>query len=87
MKRRKDPYTSDFIVNMGNRWVVRLLGGMGQAFGAERPVRNDLDTIWDDRVLKRAFEISGGIPTPDLAQANSALPDDLKKRLVERTTA
>jgi uncharacterized protein (DUF362 family) len=86
-KRRKDPYTSDFIVNMGNRWVVRLLGGMGQAFGADRLVRNDLDTIWDDRVLKRAFEISGGIPTLDLAEANSALPGDLKTRLVRMTTA
>jgi len=34
---------------MGNRWVVRLLGGM--------------------------------------AQANAALPDDLRKRLAEMTTA
>jgi uncharacterized protein (DUF362 family) len=86
-KRRKDPYASDFIVNMGNRWVVRLLGGFGQAFGAERLVRNDLDSIWDDRVLKRAFEIGGGVPALDLAQANAALPDDLEKRLAEMTSA
>ena len=72
---------------MGNRWVVRLLGGMAQAFGAERLLRNDLDAIWDDRVLKRAFQIAGGIPTLDLVKVNSALPDDLKGRLAAMTTA
>jgi uncharacterized protein (DUF362 family) len=83
---RRDPYTSQFIVNMGNRWVVRLLGGVRKAAGADRLVRNDLETIWDDRVLKRAFEISGGIPKLRLIEANTAVPDDLKRRLVTMTT-
>ena len=82
---RRDPYTSQFIVNMGNRWVVRLLGGVRKAAGADRLVRNDLETIWDDRVLKRAFEISGGIPKLSLIEANTAVPDDLKRRLVSMT--
>ncbi len=85
-KGRRDPYTSQFIVNIGNRWVVRLLGGMAQAAGAERLVRNDLETIWDDRVLRRAFEISGGIPRLSLIEANRALPDDLKRKLAAMTT-
>ncbi len=81
-KGRRDPYTSQFIVNMGNRWVVKLLGGMAKAAGAERLVRNDLETIWDDRVLRRAFQISGGIPELRLVEANSAVPQDLKRRLI-----
>ena len=85
-KGRRDPYTSDFIVNVGNRWVVRLLGGTARAFGAERLARNDLDTIWDDRVLKRAFQIAGGIPTLNLIAANPLLPDDLKGQLAAMTT-
>jgi uncharacterized protein (DUF362 family) len=85
-KGRRDPYTSQLIVNFGNRWVVRLLGGITKAAGADRLERHDLDTIWDDRVLKRAFEISGGIPKVDLIQANAALPDDLKQRLAAMTT-
>jgi uncharacterized protein (DUF362 family) len=84
-KGRRDPYTSQFIVNMGNRWVVRLLGGITKAAGAERLVRHDLETIWDDRVLRRAFEISGGIPKVSLIQANPAVPEDLKRRLAEMT--
>lgn len=85
-KGRRDPYTSQFIVNVGNRWVVKLLGGMAKAAGAERLVRNDLETIWDDRVLARAFQISGGIPALNLVEANSAVPEDLKRRLAVMTT-
>jgi uncharacterized protein (DUF362 family) len=84
-KGRRDPHTSQFIVNMGNRWVVRLLGGMFKAAGAETLVRNDLETIWDDRVLGRAFEMAGGIPDVNLVEANASIPADLKKRLASMT--
>jgi hypothetical protein len=84
-KGRRDPYSSGFIVNMGNRWVVKMLGGVAKAAGAERLERNDLDTIWDDRVLKRAFELAGGIPSLSLIEANSALPEDLKRKLAAMT--
>ncbi len=83
---RRDPYTSPWIVNMGNKWVVKMLGGFGQAIGAERLERNDLNTIWDDRVLKRAFEIEGGIPRLDLVEANTALSSELKRKLAAMTT-
>ena len=82
----RDPYTSQFIVNMGNRWVVKLLGGMGEAVGAERLERNDLETIWDDRVLRRAFQISGGVPRVSLIEGNPAVPEDLKQRLTAMIT-
>jgi hypothetical protein len=85
-KGRRDPYTSQLIVNFGNRWVVKLLGGSTKAFGADRLERHDLETIWDDRVLRRAFEISGCIPKVSLIQANAAVPEDLKRRLAGMTT-
>ena len=59
---------------------------MTKAVGSERLVRNDLETIWDDRVLRRAFQISGGIHRLSLIEANSAVSDDLKRRLAEMTT-
>lgn len=81
----RDPYTSQLIVNMGNRWVVKLLGGMREAFGAEKLERNDLETIWDDRVLRRAFQISGGIPRVRLVEANTGVPKDLRRTLAAMT--
>jgi hypothetical protein len=84
-KGRRDPYTSQFIVNVANRWVVNLLGGIAQAAGAEKLIRNDLETIWNDRVLIRAFQLAGGIPQLRLAEANSDVPANLKKRLTVMT--
>jgi uncharacterized protein (DUF362 family) len=82
---RYDPYTSQFVVNMGNRWAVRLLGGIGQAAGADTLVRNDLATIWDDRVLKRAFELFGGVPRLRLIEANAGVSKEMIKRLTVLT--
>lgn len=85
-KIHRDPYTSQFIVNIANRWVVKLLGDIAQAASAEKLVRNDLETIWDDRVLRHAFELSGGIPRIKFIEANSKVPADLHKKLVNMTT-
>jgi uncharacterized protein (DUF362 family) len=83
----RDPYTSPFIVNMANRWIVNLLGGIFEAVGAEKLVRNDLETIWDDRVLKRAFQLFGGIPQLEFIEANSRIPAEPRRRLAAMTTA
>jgi hypothetical protein len=48
--------------------------------------KNRLDTIWDDRVLARSFDIFGGVPAVLLEAANSALPKALKNRLGKMTT-
>ena len=82
----RDPYKSQFIVNLANRWVVNLLGGMIQATGAEKLLRNDLAAIWDDRVLKRAFELFGGVPRLRFIEANSGVPTELRRRLTTMTT-
>jgi len=82
----EDPYKSQFIVNLANRWVVNLLGGIVQATGAEKLLRNDLEAIWDDRVLRRAFELFGGVPQLRFIDANSSVPDELRRRLTTMTT-
>ena len=82
----QDPYKNQFIVNLANRWVVNLLGGIVQATGAEKFLRNDLEAIWDDRVLRRAFELFGGVPQLRFIEANSGVPIELRRRLTTMTT-
>jgi hypothetical protein len=83
----KDPYGSQLIVSAANHWVVSKLGGLGQALDSERLTRNDINTIWDDRVLSRAYQVFGSVPAVVLEPANDGVPQALKKRLSERTTS
>jgi uncharacterized protein (DUF362 family) len=83
----RDPNTSGAIVGLANRWVVSRLGGITDALTAEPLERNDLDTIWDDRVLMRAFEVFGGRPALDLVEANAGVSAELKRRLAGMTSA
>ena len=69
------------------RATKKFLGGIVQDAEAEKLVRNDLHTIWDDRVLKRAFQLEGSIPQLKLIEANPVVPIDLKRRLASMTTA
>ncbi|HQH99760.1 MAG TPA: DUF362 domain-containing protein [Deltaproteobacteria bacterium] len=73
--------TSQFIVRMGNRYVVSMLGGIGQSLVSETMVKDELNTIWDCRILSRAYEVFGGVPDVVIKPANDALPEDLRKRL------
>jgi hypothetical protein len=85
-KGRRDPYTSQFIVNLANRWVVKLLDGVTQAVGAETLLRNNLETIWDDRTLRRAFQLFNGVPQLNFIEANSGVNAYVKRRLDAMTT-
>jgi uncharacterized protein (DUF362 family) len=82
----KDPYNYQLVVSIANHWVVGKLGGWGPVFTAAKLARNDINRIWDDRVLNRAFQVFGGMPRVILEAANGALPADLKKRLGGMTT-
>jgi len=82
----RDPYSSQFIVNVANRWVVKLLGGVSRAVGAETLLRKNLETIWDDPTLRRAFQLFDGVPQLHFIEANSGVPADLKRRLATMTT-
>jgi hypothetical protein len=83
---RRDPYSSQFLVNVANRRVVSLLGGMLKAVSAETLIRKDLESIWEDRVLKRAFDLFGGIPKIRFIEVNSNIPAEVKRRLSAMTT-
>ena len=79
-----DPYDSQLIVNSANKYyVVRKLGGWGPAFASEKLTRNDINTIWDDRVLNRAYQVFGGMPILILQAGNNAVPEDLRNRISE----
>jgi uncharacterized protein (DUF362 family) len=76
-----DPNTSQTVVSFANRIVTGMLGGMGAALSAERLERYDLDSVWDDRVLRRAYEIFGGVPRVELADVNGGVPPSIEQRL------
>jgi len=63
--------------------VVLLLGGFGEAWNAEKLVRNDIDSIWDDRVLNRAYEVFGSIPQVKLVDGEDSVSKDIKKKLMD----
>lgn len=73
--------TSQTVVRMGNRYVVSMLGGIGQSFVSETVVKDELKAVWDCRILGRAYQIFDGVPDAVVLPANSALPEDLRKRL------
>ena len=78
----RDPYQHQAIVANLNRFVVMRLGGLGEAVHAERLLRNDIDSIWDDRVLNRAYEVFGGIPEVKLVDVRASVPQDVKEGLL-----
>jgi len=79
----RDPYKGQFRVNLINHIVVSYLGGIAEAYQAQKLVRHDIRTIWDDRVLNRAYEVFGGIPRVKLLNAGQSIPEATKKSLLD----
>jgi uncharacterized protein (DUF362 family) len=79
----RDPYRSQFSVGNANRVVVMHLGGVLDALQAEGLVRNDIDSIWDDRVLNRAYQVFGGIPNVKLVNVRDSVPQETLAGLAE----
>ncbi|MEX1229619.1 MAG: DUF362 domain-containing protein [Planctomycetaceae bacterium] len=77
--------TSPLVAEIGNRWVVGKLGSPPSALTAEHLRKQELQTIWDDRVLNQAYRIFGGIPDLQFVSANQAVPQELVQR-IEKTT-
>jgi uncharacterized protein (DUF362 family) len=86
-KGSKDPNNSQMIVGIANRVVVKWLGGIGAALSTQKLTRNDIDTIWDDRVLNRAYWLWKGVPRVKLVDANDKFPIDIKRKLAEAVLA
>jgi hypothetical protein len=87
LPRNKDAFRDNnlWFAGLANRWVVSKLSGWPTAFGAERLIKNDLETIWDDRVLNHSYEVLGGRPELILETADDTVPPELMKRLGEMT--
>jgi uncharacterized protein (DUF362 family) len=77
--------TSKVVPKVANHMVTSWLGGWGPALASETMTKNSINTIWDDRVLTRSYDLFGGVPAILLESANSALPDALKNRLGRMT--
>ena len=77
---------SQWVARIGNHYVVSKLGGWGPTLASEKLTKNDINVIWDDRVLNHAYQVFGVMPKVILEAANNAIPEDLKKRLTETTT-
>jgi uncharacterized protein (DUF362 family) len=77
---------SQWVARIGNHYVVSKLGGWGPTLASEKLTKNDINVIWDDRVLNHAYQVFGVMPKVILEAANNAIPEDLKKRLTEATT-
>jgi hypothetical protein len=78
----RDPYQRQVVVGNLNRLVVMRLGGFGEAARAERLLRNDIGSIWDDRVLNRAYEVFGSIPEVELVDVGDSVPQEVKEGLL-----
>ncbi len=77
--------TNQVVPRIVNHLVTHWLGGWRPALSSETMSKNNLNTIWDDRVLNHSYEILGGVPVILLESANNALPEELKNRLVRMT--
>lgn len=85
-KKSWDPYQTQFFADSGNRIVVLMLGGINEVLHAETLVRNDIHSIWDDRVLNRACQVMGGTPCVNLVNVNDAVSTAIKNKLMQIMT-
>jgi uncharacterized protein (DUF362 family) len=77
---------SRLLASLGNRVVVGLLSDWKTALRSEALSKNALDSIWDDRVLNRAYRVFGGRPEIALEVVNNLVPEDLQRRLSKMST-
>jgi len=75
--------TSTAVAKVGNAMVVKWLGTLGNSLMSERLLKNDLKTIWDDRVLNHAYRIFGGIPEIQLANVQNTVSEKILNTLHE----
>lgn len=78
---------SPLVARMANYWVVGKLGGMKPVMVSDKLIKNDLESIWDDRVLNHAYRIFNGTPKLIIDTTNHIVPEDVIRRLSEMTAA
>jgi hypothetical protein len=77
--------TSTTVAKINNFVVVNLLGTLGNSLTAETLLKNDLKSIWDDRVLSHAYKIFDGIPDIYLENVQNTVPEKIMKMLYKMT--
>ena len=81
-----DPHQSATVVGLMNRMVVGFLGGgITRMIDATAPPVTKHQSIWDDRMLRRGFEVFGGVPDIEVEAANGELPPGLMETLGQAT--
>jgi uncharacterized protein (DUF362 family) len=68
-----------------NQSANYFLGGVGKALSADALEPWSTDTVWQDRVLNRAFDVFGGVPEIDFVDANEGVPDAIVAALTRAT--
>ncbi len=71
--------------DLANRYIVNKLGGFSQSWEAQTLSKNPVPSIWDDRVLNRAYHAFNGRPTLALHAVDDVVPPDVTQRLAEMT--
>ncbi len=79
-----DPCRWNVTVDVGNRYIVCLLDGIGAALRSQRLAKNDPGTIWQDRTLNHAYRVLGR-PVVKVAAADQTVPVELLDLLTEMT--
>jgi hypothetical protein len=83
-----DPYEStDWTVDMMNRAVVYVLGGIREARTAQVLKRYLSGSIWNDPTLNAAFRVFGTIPDISLLNPTGSAPEEIIKQLKSRISA
>lgn len=77
--------TSTTVAKVMNTFVVKLLGSWGDALTSETLLKNDMNSIWDDRVLNHAYKIFGGIPDIHIENVQNTVPEKIMKTLRQMT--
>ncbi len=69
--------SSRSIARLGNTLVVKWLGTWRNTLTSEALLKNDLQSVWDDRVLNHSYRIFGGIPNIRLENVKDAVPAEI----------
>jgi uncharacterized protein (DUF362 family) len=81
-----DPHQTPWFTGMLNRLIVHWLdGGLGKVISGDGPPTIHHESIWDDRVLRTAFELSGGVPSLEISDALGDLPEPILTLMKEST--
>ena len=72
--------------DLANRYIVNKLGGFSQVLRSQKLHKNPVLSIWDDRILNRAYHVFNGRPAIELQAIDEVVPSEVTQRLADMTT-